>query len=75
MCIAYPGRVIELDETGVVVETEGRRRRASVLLVPETKVGDWVVVSTGAVIRVLDPDDAAEITQLLDEATGRSEEC
>jgi len=68
MCIAYPGRVIEIDSSGALVETERRRRRASLLLVPETTVGDWVVVSAGTVLRILDPEEANEIRQILDTA-------
>lgn len=68
MCIAYPGRVISIDSSRALVETEQRRRRASLLLVPETAVGDWVVVSAGTVLRILDPEEANEIRQILDTA-------
>jgi hydrogenase expression/formation protein HypC len=69
MCIAYPGQVLEIADGTALVETDQRQRRASLLLVPETAVGDWVVVSAGTVLRVLDPVEAAEIRDLLDEAT------
>lgn len=52
-----------------IVETDGRRLRASFFLVPEVAVGDWVVVSAGTVLQVLDPDEANEIRILLDQAT------
>jgi hydrogenase expression/formation protein HypC len=68
MCIAYPGQVLEITEGMALVETEQRRRRASLLLVPETTVGDWVVVSAGTVLRVLDPGEAHQIRTMLDEA-------
>jgi len=68
MCIAYPGRVLELADGMALVETDRRRRRASLLLVPETAVGDWVVVSAGTVLRILDPEEANEIRTMLDEA-------
>ena len=68
MCIAYPGQVLEIADGMALVETEQRRRRASLLLVPETAVGDWVVVSAGTVLRVLDPEEAHQIRTMLDEA-------
>ncbi len=68
MCIAYPGQVLEIDNGMALVETDQRRRRASLLLVPETAVGDWVVVSAGTVLRVLDAGEATEIRTMLDEA-------
>lgn len=71
MCVVYPGRVIEVAADGALVETDRRRRRASTLLMPETEVGDWVVVSAGAVIRILEPAEAEEIRSMLDEAARR----
>jgi hydrogenase expression/formation protein HypC len=74
MCIAYPGRVLEVDAGSALVETEQRRRRASLLLVPEVAVGDWVVVSAGTVLRVLEPDEADQIRSMLDEAVRKGEQ-
>jgi hydrogenase expression/formation protein HypC len=68
MCIAYPGQVLEIAEGTALVETDKRRRRASLLLVPETALGDWVVVSAGTVLRILDPAEADQIRTMLDEA-------
>ncbi len=68
MCVAYPGQVLEVVGDMALVETDQRTRRASTMLVPETAVGDWVVVNAGAVLRILDPDEAQEIRKMLDEA-------
>jgi len=68
MCIAFPGRVVEVDEFGAVVETEGRRRRALTLFLPDIAVGDWVAVAAGTIVERLEPDQAAEIQAILNEA-------
>ncbi len=68
MCVTYPGRVLEIASDMAVVETEGRRLRASTLLVPHLSVGDWVVVAAGTVLEVLDPEEASEILSLLQKA-------
>lgn len=68
MCVAYPGRVLSIEGGMALVETERRRRTATTLLAPEAAAGDWVVVSGGAILRVLDPAEAAAIRQLLDDA-------
>ena len=68
MCIAYPGHVIAIDAQGALVETEGRRHRASLLLEPGVAVGDWVVVAAGTIIEILPPEEAAEVRALLDAA-------
>ena len=69
MCIAFPGRVVAIDEAGAVVETEGRRRRASTLYLPQVAVGDWVTVAAGTIVERLDPDEAAEVRNLVNTAT------
>lgn len=68
MCIGFPGRVVELDAAGAVVETEGRRRRASTLFLPDIAVGDWVGVAAGTIVERLEPDEVAEIEKLLRDA-------
>ena len=68
MCVTYPGLVREVDGSTALVEIEGRERRASLVLTPEASVGDWVVVSVGTVLQILDPADAREIISLLDQA-------
>lgn len=81
MCIAFPGVVVEVDAFGAVVETEGRRRRASTLFLPDIAVGDWVAVAAGTIVERLEPDQAAAIQEILraaialeeDEATGGHE--
>lgn len=68
MCIGFPGRVVHVDATGALVETEGRRRRASTLLRPDISVGDYVVVAAGTIVDRLDPDEAEQIRELLQTA-------
>jgi hydrogenase assembly chaperone HypC/HupF len=65
MCIAFPGLVVEVDAVGAVVETEGRRRRASTLFLPDIAVGDWVAVAAGTIVDRLEPAQAAEIQDIL----------
>ena len=68
MCVAYPGQVLEIAGDMALLAIERRTLRASTMLVPETAVGDWVVVAAGAILRIVDPDEAREIREMLDEA-------
>jgi len=61
MCLDFPGRVIERADDSVTVESDGRRRKASTLLYPDLKVGDWVYVAAGTVVEVLDDLTAKQI--------------
>jgi hydrogenase assembly chaperone HypC/HupF len=63
MCLDFPGRVIERNDDVVVVDCDGRRRRASTLLYPELKVGDWVYVAAGTVVELLDDATAQQINR------------
>lgn len=65
MCIAFPGIVVALHSGGAIVETEGRRRRASTLFLTDIAIGDWVTVAAGTVVERLEPDQAAEIQTML----------
>ena len=78
MCIGYPGRVAGLEPPEAIVETEGRLRRASMLIVPELAVGDFVIVAAGTIVERLVPEEARQIQHLLDTAiqqhdTGRNQ--
>ena len=68
MCVTYPGQVLEVGDDSALVEIDSRRRRASLLLVPEVAVGDWVIVATGTVLEIVDPEEATEMLALLQEA-------
>ncbi len=68
MCLGYPGLVVAIDATGATIETDGRRRRANILLTPDLRIGEWVFVSAGTVIERLPPDEAAFIHEALDAA-------
>jgi hydrogenase expression/formation protein HypC len=67
MCIAYPGLVLEVADEMALVETDHRRRRASLALVPEVVVGDWVIVSAGTVLEIVESNEAAVILALLNQ--------
>jgi len=65
MCIAFPGRVVAVEEADAIVDIDGRQRRASLRMRADIVVGDWVLVGAGSVLRRLDAREAAEICLLL----------
>jgi len=68
VCIAYPGRVIAIEQGEAVVDVHGRERRASTLFLPDIRVGEWVAVAAGTIVERLDPAEAAEISAVMLEA-------
>ncbi len=64
MCLAVPALIVSIEGNEAEVELAGARRRIGLQLVPEARVGDYVLVHTGFAINVLDPDEAAESLRL-----------
>ncbi len=59
MCLALPALVVALEAgDDSVVELGGVRKRVSLALTPEARVGDYVVVHVGYAIGMLDADEA-----------------
>ncbi len=59
MCLAIPTQVTEIDAEGLAtVELGGVTRKVSLVLTPEARVGDYVLVHTGYAISLMDPEEA-----------------
>ena len=67
MCLAVPLRVNSIDGATAEVELGGVSRRVSLVLTPEARVGDYVLVHTGFAIGVLDEHEAQQTLALLAE--------
>ncbi|AEK72748.1 MULTISPECIES: HypC/HybG/HupF family hydrogenase formation chaperone [Thermococcus] len=63
MCLAIPGRIIEITGKTAVVDFGGVRREVRLDLLPEVGVGDYVIVHTGFAIERLDEERALEILE------------
>ncbi|MBC7236072.1 MAG: HypC/HybG/HupF family hydrogenase formation chaperone [Chloroflexi bacterium] len=76
MCLAIPVRIHAIEGTVARVELGGVMRDISLVLTPEAKVGDYVLVHTGFAISVLNEAEAQETLALfaeLEEAAKRLE--
>jgi len=67
MCLAVPTRVLSIEGQEADVDLGGVHRRISVVLTPEVRVGDYVIVHSGFAINVLDQHEAEETLKLLRE--------
>jgi len=71
MCLSIPGKLIEitaeLDETFRTgkVSFDGVVKEVSLTLVPEAKIGDFVLVHVGAAIGIIDEEEAKKTFELL----------
>lgn len=68
MCLAVPGKIVTIDETGgATVDMLGVQRPISLRLTPSAAVGDYVLVHAGFGIQVIDPAEAEETLKLIRE--------
>jgi len=67
MCLAIPALVKSIDGSEAEVEIGGVSRRASLMLTPEARVGDYVLLHTGYAINVVNQEEAEETLRLLEE--------
>ncbi|MCD6594614.1 HypC/HybG/HupF family hydrogenase formation chaperone [bacterium] len=74
MCLAIPGRIISIDGTTAIVDYGGVHKKASLLVLPDMKIGDMILVHAGFAIAKIDEKDAQETLdafEKLDEAINR----
>ncbi|MBS5450565.1 MAG: HypC/HybG/HupF family hydrogenase formation chaperone [Coriobacteriia bacterium] len=68
MCLAVPSKVISVNEGGIaLVDIMGVQRECSLMLTPDAKPGDFVLVHAGYAIQRIEEQDAAETLRLLGE--------
>ncbi len=58
MCLAIPGRIVKIEGDEAVIDYGGVLKRASLMVLPDAKVGDMVIVHAGFAIAKVDEDEA-----------------
>ncbi|UCD31768.1 MAG: HypC/HybG/HupF family hydrogenase formation chaperone [Desulfobacterales bacterium] len=72
MCLAIPSKIVKIENHMATIDVDGVKREASLLLLDEPKVGDYVIVHAGFAIHKIDEADALESLKLLREAVSIS---
>ena len=67
MCLAVPCRIIAIDNSTAIVDAGGVQTKASLLLVDEPKVGEYVIVHAGYAIQKMDEEEAMASLKILNE--------
>jgi hydrogenase expression/formation protein HypC len=65
MCLAVPLRLVSVNGTDAIGEVGGIQREVSIMMTPDVKVGDYVIVHAGFAIQVLDQKEAEENLEML----------
>jgi hydrogenase expression/formation protein HypC len=68
MCLAIPSKIVDIQDGVAIIDVDGVKREASVLLLEDPKVGDYVIVHAGFAIHKIDEEEATETLKILREA-------
>ncbi len=74
MCLAVPAKITEIKDSLATVTLDGVSRTASLMLLPEAKIGDFVLVHAGFAMEIVDAHLALESQALWREMGGAGRE-
>lgn len=70
MCLAFPAKVLAIEGDLATVDRSGVKRAASLMLLPEAKVGDYVLIHAGFAMQVVDESEVRIRDALVAEMNG-----
>lgn len=68
MCLAIPSKITHIENEMATIDVDGVQREASLLLLADAQVDDYVIVHAGFAIQKIDEASAQETLELLREA-------
>ncbi len=73
MCLAIPALITSIDGNDAEADIEGVKRKIGIMLTPQVKVGDYVLLHTGFSIGIVNATEAEETLALFRELAEVSE--
>ena len=67
MCLGIPMKIKHITGEFAKVEAGGLSRTINIQMLPQIKIGDYVIVHAGFAIQKLDPERAKETLRMIDE--------
>jgi hydrogenase expression/formation protein HypC len=65
MCLAIPGKVIEIKEDEITLDYGSEKRTVNINIVDDLKVGDYAIVSNKIIVAKVPEKQAEEFMELL----------
>ena len=59
MCLAIPAKIIKINKNIAEIESLGVIKEVDITLVPDAKIGDYVIVHAGFAIQIIDKKEAS----------------
>ena len=73
MCLAIPSKITHIENSMATIDVDGVQRQASLLLLEDAGVDDYVIVHAGFAIHKIDEAAAMETLKFLKEAAAFAE--
>jgi len=73
MCLGVPMRIVSIDGETAICEIDRVKREASLMMIEDARVGDFVLIHAGFAMEKLDQADAEATLQLFRELLAKSE--
>ena len=67
MCLAIPMKIISIENQQATAEVGGVQYRANLTLLPDARIGDYIIVHAGFAIEKLNEAEAHESLQIWQE--------
>jgi hydrogenase expression/formation protein HypC len=75
MCLAVPAKITSKDDSGQgTADHMGSEVKVNLVLVPQAKRGDWVIIHAGFAISVMNAREARETLRLFKELAATQDE-
>lgn len=67
MCLGIPAKIVRIDEAMAEVDVGGVKRKISIQLLQDVRMGEYVLLHAGFAIQRIDEKEARETLKLLEE--------
>ena len=74
MCLAIPSKITKIEKSIGTIDVDGVTRTASLLLLEDAQVGDYVIVHAGFALHKIDEKTANESLDILRNAAAAVDE-
>ena len=58
MCLAIPAKVNKINKNIAEIESLGVTKKVDISLIPDVKIGDYIIVHAGFAIQIIDKEEA-----------------
>ena len=60
MCLAIPGKILEINGNSALVDLDGIKQKVIIALIQNPEVGKFVIIHAGYAIEMMDEKDALD---------------